>query len=76
VESISVLLSPACLSNNDEIIIEKRVGRGQFSEVFRARVLATGQKVALKKVRIIELADAKARADCLKEIALLQVRRS
>ncbi|CAB3360555.1 Hypothetical predicted protein [Cloeon dipterum] len=68
----SPILSPACLSNEDELIIEKRIGKGQFSEVFRARILASGQRIALKKVRIIELADSKARADCLKEISLLQ----
>ncbi|KAF4521842.1 hypothetical protein B566_EDAN003716 [Ephemera danica] len=60
------------IQDSSQLELEKRVGRGQFSEVFRARVRATGEQVALKRVRIFELADAKARADCLKEIALLQ----
>lgn len=66
-------LQVAPLSSLEQLDVEKRVGRGQFSEVFRARVLNSGDFIALKKVRIFELADSKARADCLKEIALLQV---
>ncbi|KAI1287047.1 Serine/threonine-protein kinase Nek7 [Halotydeus destructor] len=48
------------------------VGKGQFSEVFQAIYLKTGQKVALKKIPIFEMMDAKARLDCIKEINLLQ----
>ncbi|KAK2505213.1 hypothetical protein MC885_001394, partial [Smutsia gigantea] len=68
--------------------IEKKIGRGQFSEVYRAACLLDGVPVALKKVqhlapqcphhgdtsadRIFDLMDAKARADCIKEIDLLK----
>ncbi|XP_025943643.1 serine/threonine-protein kinase Nek7 isoform X2 [Apteryx rowi] len=52
--------------------IEKKIGRGQFSEVYRATCLLDGVPVALKKVQIFDLMDAKARADCIKEIDLLK----
>ncbi|RLW05726.1 hypothetical protein DV515_00005003 [Chloebia gouldiae] len=54
--------------------IEKKIGRGQFSEVYRATCLLDGVPVALKKVQILifDLMDAKARADCIKEIDLLK----
>ncbi|KAG7498739.1 serine serine/threonine-protein kinase Nek6-like [Solea senegalensis] len=52
--------------------IEKKIGRGQFSEVYKATYLLEGQLVALKKVQIFEMMDAKARQDCVKEIDLLK----
>ncbi|XP_029371360.1 serine/threonine-protein kinase Nek6 isoform X3 [Echeneis naucrates] len=52
--------------------IEKKIGRGQFSEVYKATYLLEGQQVALKKVQIFEMLDAKARQDCVKEIDLLK----
>ncbi|CAG2114297.1 unnamed protein product [Medioppia subpectinata] len=52
--------------------LEKRIGRGQFSVVYRARYRPTGQIMALKKMQIFEMLDAKARYDCIKEINLLQ----
>uniref|UniRef100_A0A8C7JQV2 NEK6-subfamily protein kinase n=2 Tax=Salmoninae TaxID=504568 RepID=A0A8C7JQV2_ONCKI len=52
--------------------IEKKIGRGQFSEVYKATYLLEGQHVALKKVQIFEMMDAKARQDCIKEIDLLK----
>nr|XP_015222552.1 PREDICTED: serine/threonine-protein kinase Nek6 isoform X3 [Lepisosteus oculatus] len=52
--------------------IEKKIGRGQFSEVYRATHLLDGRQVALKKVQIFEMMDAKARQDCIKEIDLLK----
>ncbi|XP_020827382.1 serine/threonine-protein kinase Nek7 isoform X3 [Phascolarctos cinereus] len=52
--------------------IEKKIGRGQFSEVYRAACLLDAVPVALKKVQIFDLMDAKARADCIKEIDLLK----
>ncbi|XP_026545830.1 serine/threonine-protein kinase Nek6 [Notechis scutatus] len=54
--------------------IEKKIGRGQFSEVYRATCLLDRKPVALKKVQIFEMMDAKARQDCIKEIDLLKVR--
>ncbi|XP_055498378.1 serine/threonine-protein kinase Nek7 isoform X2 [Leucoraja erinacea] len=52
--------------------IVKKIGRGQFSEVYRASCLLDGMPVALKKVQIFEMMDAKARQDCIKEIDLLK----
>lgn len=52
--------------------IEKKIGRGQFSEVYKATYLLEGQQVALKKVQIFAMMDAKARQDCVKEIDLLK----
>ncbi|XP_062497025.1 serine/threonine-protein kinase Nek6 isoform X2 [Pezoporus occidentalis] len=52
--------------------IEKKIGRGQFSEVYRATCLLDRKPVALKKVQIFEMMDAKARQDCIKEIDLLK----
>ncbi|CAH1272242.1 serine/threonine-protein kinase Nek7-like [Branchiostoma lanceolatum] len=52
--------------------IEKKIGRGQFSVVYRAQNLVNGKDVALKKVQIFEMMDAKARQDCIKEIDLLK----
>ncbi|MEQ2296994.1 Serine/threonine-protein kinase Nek6 [Ameca splendens] len=52
--------------------IEKKIGRGQFSEVFKATYMLDGQLVALKKVQIFDMMDVKARQDCIKEIDLLK----
>ncbi|XP_056302969.1 serine/threonine-protein kinase Nek6 isoform X1 [Danio aesculapii] len=59
-------------SDLSNFLIEKKIGRGQFSEVYRATCLLNNQKVALKKVQIFEMMDAKARQDCVKEIDLLK----
>ncbi|KAF6021284.1 NEK6 [Bugula neritina] len=50
--------------------IDKKIGKGQFSEVYRARCVVDNTIVALKKVQIFEMMDAKARQDCIKEIDL------
>jgi len=52
--------------------IDKKIGKGQFSVVYRARALHDDKTVALKKVQIFEMMDSKARLDCMKEIQLLQ----
>eukprot|EP00039_Didymoeca_costata_P033421 m.42248 g.42248 ORF g.42248 m.42248 type:complete len:295 (-) comp9862_c0_seq1:282-1166(-) len=52
--------------------IEKRIGKGQFSVVYKAVCKVDGRTVALKKVQIFEMMDAKARQDCIKEIDLLK----
>lgn len=52
--------------------IEKKIGKGQFSEVYKARCVVDNSIIALKKVQIFEMMDAKARADCIKEIDLLK----
>ena len=53
--------------------IDKKIGKGQFSVVYRARAIHDQKTVALKKVQIFEMMDSKARLDCMKEIQLLQV---
>lgn len=53
--------------------IGRRIGKGQFSVVYRARCKLNNQFVALKKVQLYEMTDMKARVDCMKEIQLLQV---
>lgn len=52
--------------------IERKIGRGQFSEVYRAICLLDNKPTALKKVKIFDMMDAKARQDCIKEIDLLK----
>uniref|UniRef100_A0A671LPI0 NEK6-subfamily protein kinase n=1 Tax=Sinocyclocheilus anshuiensis TaxID=1608454 RepID=A0A671LPI0_9TELE len=53
-------------------LIEKKIGRGQFSEVYKATCLLNNQQVALKKVQFFEMMDTKAQQDCIKEIDLLK----
>ncbi len=53
--------------------IGRRIGKGQFSVVYRVRCKIDQQMVALKKVQLYEMTDVKARNDCMKEIQLLQV---
>ncbi|KAM9735285.1 serine/threonine-protein kinase Nek6 isoform 2-T2 [Menidia menidia] len=53
--------------------IEKKIGQGQFSEVYKATYLLEGKLVALKKVQMFEMMDAKSRQDCIKEIDLLKL---
>ncbi|CAM1306480.1 NEK6 (predicted) [Pycnogonum litorale] len=60
------------LSSLSNYEIHKKIGKGQFSEVYRATSKADNKIVALKKVNISEMTDAKARKDCLQEIKLLQ----
>lgn len=52
--------------------IECRIGRGEFSEVWKAKCTVDDRPVALKKVQIFEMTDIKARQDCIKEIDLLK----
>lgn len=66
---MSTMSIEAKLTNFD---IQKRIGKGQFSSVYKARCLQTSETVALKKIQIFEMMDAKARLDCIKEIQLLQ----
>lgn len=57
----------------DNFTIENQIGKGHFSVVYRGRSLNDGIPVALKKVQIFDMVDAKARLECIKEINLLQV---
>ncbi|XP_077295431.1 serine/threonine-protein kinase Nek7-like [Arctopsyche grandis] len=58
--------------NVEKFIFEKRIGRGQFSEVYRVTSVDDGRLVAVKKIHFYDMVDASARMDCLKEINLLQ----
>lgn len=57
----------------EDFEVGQRIGKGQFSVVYRARCKIDQQMVALKKVQLYEMTDVKARTDCMKEIQLLQV---
>lgn len=65
-----------CVFNNMEnFTVEKLIGKGQFSCVYKASVKnGEPRVVALKKIQIFDMVDVKARLDCMKEINLLQVR--
>lgn len=52
--------------------LEKKIGQGQFSEVFKARCQMDDRVVALKRMKIYELMDQKSREECYKEIELLK----
>ncbi|KAL3904675.1 MAG: hypothetical protein SGPRY_011199 [Prymnesium sp.] len=56
----------------DDYVVEKAIGRGHFSVVHRAVRKSDGLRVALKKVQIFDMMDAKARDRCLKEVHLLR----
>ncbi|XP_075214081.1 serine/threonine-protein kinase Nek7-like [Lycorma delicatula] len=65
-------LKDALFNSLDSFVIEDQVGKGHFSVVYRGRSLKDSMPVALKKVQLFEMVDAKARLDCMKEINLLQ----
>ena len=52
--------------------IQRRIGSGKFSVVYKARKLKDNSVCALKKVQVFDIKDAKAREKCLKEVKLLQ----
>ena len=55
-----------------DYVVEKAIGRGHFSTVHRAVRRSDERRVALKKVQIFDMLDAKARDRCLKEVHLLK----
>ena len=55
-----------------DYVVEKAIGKGHFSVVHRAVRKSDHKRVALKKVQIFDMMDAKARDRCLKEVQLLQ----
>lgn len=71
-ELIQLASSDSVYGKLSSFDIDKKIGKGQFSVVYRAKCKKDGVSVALKKVQIFEMMDAKARLDCLKEIQLLQ----
>jgi len=71
-ELIQLTSSNSAYGDSDSFAIDRKIGKGQFSVVYRARALESQAIVALKKVQIFEMMDSKARLDCMKEIQLLQ----
>ncbi|CAF1299072.1 unnamed protein product [Rotaria magnacalcarata] len=69
VSAHSISTSYGALKNFEVI---KYLGKGHFSTVFSARNRFTNSYVALKKVELSQMADAKAIEDCKREISLLQ----
>ncbi|CAH8437848.1 unnamed protein product [Schistosoma rodhaini] len=67
--NIDELSAYATLSNYE---VQGSIGQGQFSTVWQAFHLPSCQTVAMKKIKIFEMVDAKARQDCIKEIDLLK----
>ena len=65
-------IAGAATSSMSDYVIEKAIGRGHFSTVHRAVRRADEKRVALKKVQIFDMLDAKARDRCLKEVDLLK----
>lgn len=53
--------------------VEKRIGKGQFSTVYKGTRIKDNLFVAIKKIPIHQMQDVKARNDCIKEIDLLKV---
>uniref|UniRef100_A0A7S0E0D5 non-specific serine/threonine protein kinase n=1 Tax=Hanusia phi TaxID=3032 RepID=A0A7S0E0D5_9CRYP len=51
--------------------VGKKIGSGKFSVVFRAR-MSDGRHVALKKINIFDMMDAKSRSKCLREVHMLR----
>lgn len=75
-ELIQLSSSSSPYGSLDGFTIDRKIGKGQFSVVYRAKAVHNHETVALKKVQIFEMMDSKARLDCMKEIQLLQVRKS
>ncbi|XP_063234679.1 serine/threonine-protein kinase Nek7-like [Bacillus rossius redtenbacheri] len=70
--SLTANLGRSCYESQAVFDVGRKIGQGQFSVVHRARCRLDGSEVALKKVQIFEMMDARARLDCMKEINLLQ----
>lgn len=52
--------------------IQKLIGQGKFSFVFRAKRIQDGVLVALKLIKIFDMDNEKQRDNCLKEVQLHQ----
>ena len=70
---IHIHISDSAYGKLENFEIDRKIGKGQFSVVYKAVCKVNDVLVALKKVQIFEMMDAKARLDCMKEIQLLQV---
>ncbi|KAA0147612.1 hypothetical protein FNF29_07259 [Cafeteria roenbergensis] len=52
--------------------VDRPIGKGKFSTVFRARRIEDGSLVALKRIRIFDALDERSRDKCLREIGLVR----
>lgn len=52
--------------------VNKKIGSGEFCDVFKAINRQTGTIVALKRLKICQILDGQSRFDCLREIRLLR----
>ena len=66
------LPAPGDLAKYD---IQRRIGSGKFSVVYRAKRLADKSVCALKKIQVFDIKDEKSRTKCLKEVKLLEALR-
>ena len=74
-DAVTAAIAAADISSGGSLadyVIEKAIGRGHFSTVHRAVRRSDERRVALKKVQIFDMLDAKARDRCLKEVQLLK----
>ena len=63
---------PSVSGRTSEFRFHGVIGSGKFSTVWRATHIPTNATVAVKKVQIYDILDAKQRKDCLNEVRLLQ----
>ena len=52
--------------------VQKLIGQGKFSYVFKARRVEDGKTVALKLIKIFDMENEKQRDSCLKEVQFHQ----
>ena len=52
---------PEGYNSLSNFVVGKKIGKGQFSEVYKAESRVDGRKVALKKVQLFHMMDAKSR---------------
>jgi serine/threonine protein kinase len=53
--------------------IQKLIGQGKFSYVFKSKRVSDKRMVALKLIKIFDMENEKQRDSCLKEVQLHQV---
>ncbi|CAK5036885.1 unnamed protein product [Meloidogyne enterolobii] len=66
------LIDPNRYNSLEYFELSGKLGKGQFSEVLKAKNKMTGRMVAIKKIELDLMKNKKAREDCRKEIDLLK----
>ena len=69
--SNNVMLHVGMVVNGFEI--QKLIGQGKFSYVFKSKRVSDKRMVALKLIKIFDMENEKQRDSCLKEVQLHQV---